>query len=198
MRAGRLCLPYASISSASVLKTREQRARDFAVACMPWRAVKTLAAILMPKKGSEAATRLDARGFALEGTQVVQAAAAHAALRDQLNAVDEGRVERENTFHAHAVGNLAHRKGGAGGAALDADNVTLEDLDTFFFAFHNAQVHFHRVAGAKRGKIHALVFQFNFPDDVHRELLANPGGLLRRCKAAPMRSGRRVASVVVA
>ena len=64
MRAGRLARRKRVFQALTVLKTREQRARDFAVACMPWRAVKTLAAVLMPKKGSEAATRLDARGFA--------------------------------------------------------------------------------------------------------------------------------------
>ena len=85
--------------------------------------------------------------------------------------VDEGGVQGEDAFHAHAVRDLAHGEGGVGGAALDADHVALEHLNTLFFAFHNAQMHFHRVAGAKHGHIHTHVFTFNFLNDIHALLL---------------------------
>ncbi len=81
--------------------------------------------------------------------------------------VDEGGVEGEDTLNANAFGNFAHSKAGAGGAAVNADDAALENLDALFFTFDNAQVNLDGVAGTEGRQIRALVFAFDFANDIH-------------------------------
>ena len=85
--------------------------------------------------------------------------------------VDEGGVQGEDTFHAHAVGDLANGHGSAHGAAVHTDHVALEHLDTFLFTFDDTEVHFHGVAGLESGNIKAHLFAFDLFDDGHVLLL---------------------------
>ena len=110
---------------------------------------------------------LDAGCLAFEFTQVVQTAATHETAGYDIDVVDEGGVEGEDTLNTNAVGNLAHSKGGASGAAVNADDAALENLNTLFFAFNNAQVNLDGVAGTEGRQIRALIFAFDFANDIH-------------------------------
>ena len=81
--------------------------------------------------------------------------------------IDEGGVEGEDTLNTNAFGDLAHREGAAGGAAVNANDIALENLDALLFAFDNAQVNLDGVAGTEFRDIHAHIFAFDFANDVH-------------------------------
>lgn len=80
-------------------------------------------------------------------------------------------MQGEDTFHAHAVGDLTNGHGSAHGAAVHTDHVALEHLDTFLFTFDDTEVHFHGVAGLESGNIKAHLFAFDLFDDGHVLLL---------------------------
>jgi len=114
--------------------------------------------------------RLDAGSLAFQLAEVVQTAAAYATLGNYFNPFNKRRMEGKHAFHAHAVGNLAHGEGTASGAAMQADNVPLENLDTFLFAFNNAHVHLYGIPGLEAGNIHTQLFLFNHLNLVHHTL----------------------------
>ena len=111
--------------------------------------------------------RLNTSGFTFELTQVVKTATANFTFGDEFNALDEGGVQGEDTLYTNAVRDFTNGKGAVGAAFLEADNVTMENLDTFFFAFNNTHVNFHVVASSKAGVIHAQVLLFNSLDFIH-------------------------------
>jgi hypothetical protein len=60
---------------------------------------------------------------------------------------------RENSFDAHAVGNLANGKSFAYSRTLASDDETLEDLNTALVTFNDADVNFKFIAGTEIRKV---------------------------------------------
>src|SRR5208337_2489166 len=102
---------------------------------------------------------LDASSFATQVAQVVEAGAAHTALANYVNRSDGGRVQRENALHSRAETHAAHGKRGTAGSSLLRDHHAFKRLDAFLdflaFAFQQADVYPHGVAGAKLGEVFA-------------------------------------------
>ena len=71
-----------------------------------------------------------------EVTEVEDAGAANLAELVNLDAVDEGRLEREDSFYTHATGNFAHREGsGERIHAFHLNNYSAELLESLFITF---------------------------------------------------------------
>ena len=74
-------------------------------------------------------------------------------------------VHREGALDTDAVAELADRVGLLQAAALDADDVTLEDLDALFAALDDAHVHLQFVA---RAEVRGVVTERVVVDEVGR------------------------------
>src|SRR3989339_931450 len=69
---------------------------------------------------------LDPCRLAGQVAQVKELGPAHAAFADQLDTLNDRRVEREDTLYAHTVGNFPHGKGGVHAAAAPLKNHAFE------------------------------------------------------------------------
>src|SRR5688572_18173848 len=99
---------------------------------------------------------LDLGGLAAQVAQVVELRAAHVTAGDDLDLVDDRRVEREGPLDTDAEGDLADGEGAADAAAVDADHDTLEDLDPGPVALDDLHVHLDGVTRAEAGDVVAL------------------------------------------
>ena len=109
--------------------------------------------LILPRKKSEffkgllvQSLFLDLRGGADLITQIVQFRAADAALTQNLEASDTRGMNRENTFHALAVGDAAQRDRLGDAATITRNHNALEGLNTLFAAFNDLHANFQRVA----------------------------------------------------
>lgn len=93
---------------------------------------------------------LDAGGLAAQVAQVIELGPAHVAAALDRDAVDGGAVALEHTFHALAVGDLAHGEGGIQAAVAHGDNDAFEGLQAFAFAF--LHLHDNGVAKCEAGR----------------------------------------------
>ena len=73
---------------------------------------------------------LDLCSFALQAAQIVQLRPADLTLAHHLNAVHTGRMQRERTLYADAIGHAADGEGFAGTAVTAGDDGTFESLLT--------------------------------------------------------------------
>src|SRR5689334_7614259 len=80
-------------------------------------------------------------GLALALPQVEQAGPAHTTGAHHLDLLEDRRVHGENSLHARAVRHLANRKRSIGTTAAQGDHDAFEHLNTFLFAFFDADVH---------------------------------------------------------
>lgn len=78
-------------------------------------------------------------------TQIVQLRSANLTLADHLYAVNNRRVQRENTLNTAAMCNTANSKGFADAAVLLCDYSTLEYLDTALVAFLDSYVNLYGI-----------------------------------------------------
>ena len=108
---------------------------------------------------------LDLGRLALQGTQVVQLGATHLAVTDDLHMVHTGRMDRERTLDANAVGHAANRKGFAHAAVAHGNHSTLKRLKTLAAALHNLDLHAHGVANGDLGQIGTELRCFDRTDD---------------------------------
>lgn len=92
---------------------------------------------------------LDAGLLAGEIAQVIEFCAANLTVLVDGDRFDEGRFNREDTFHSDAVGNLAHGEALFVLMARDADYHTAILLDTFLVALFDTVSDSDGVAGAK-------------------------------------------------
>src|SRR5205085_1260988 len=87
------------------------------------------------------ATFLDPRGLPLQIAQEIELGAPHPTTPDHRDALDDGRVQREDPLHADPVGNLADREGSADALAVQADDLALEGLDALLVLLADPDVH---------------------------------------------------------
>ena len=93
---------------------------------------------------------LDAGLLAREVAQVVDAGAANHTDLVDLDLLDVGRIEREDTLDTHAVRNLADREHLGLALALDLDNHTAEALEALLAALDDLVGHGDGVTGLER------------------------------------------------
>ena len=96
---------------------------------------------------------LDTGFLAGQTSQIVDAGPTHDAYLVDLDMVDVGRIEREDTFHADAVGNLTDREHFGNTAALDLNYGAAETLQTLLAALDDPVRHGNRVAALERGDV---------------------------------------------
>src|SRR5690606_35370694 len=94
----------------------------------------------------------DAGGFAAPVTQIVELGAPHLAASYDLDTFHQWRVDREDTFHALAIGNLADGEILVEPRAGARDAHALEGLDARPGTLGHAHEHAHGVTGRKGGK----------------------------------------------
>src|SRR5262249_45175816 len=87
------------------------------------------------RDGLEFLGLLDAGGFALAPTEIIQLGAPDASLADDFNRADHRRVHGKNPFDANAEADAPHREAFAKKRAAPVYHDAFEGLDTFFFAF---------------------------------------------------------------
>jgi hypothetical protein len=88
---------------------------------------------------------LHARRLALQLAQEVQLRAADLGGAQDLDLVDDRRVEREDALDALAERDLADREGRARAAPVHADHHAFEHLDALLVAFAHLDVYLHGV-----------------------------------------------------
>ncbi len=81
--------------------------------------------------------------------EIVELGATHFAFRNNLDLGDTWAVERVNTLHSGAVGNLANSEGLVDSGAADGKHDALKHLDTLFTAFDHAIVDLDGVTDAE-------------------------------------------------
>lgn len=91
--------------------------------------------------------------LAAKCTQVVELCAAHVTAADELDVIDDRRVDWELTLDSHLERNLANVERLANPVTVTADNDALENLDTATVTFNNVYVNLHRVADAEVGNV---------------------------------------------
>lgn len=96
-----------------------------------------------------------AEAAALAGTlaEEVELGAAGIAATDKLNRCDHGAVEGKLTFNADFIDDFADGDHLADAATFTDDDDALEDLLTFFFAFHDSEGDGDSIAYIKLGDV---------------------------------------------
>src|SRR4051812_47570287 len=102
------------------------------------------------------AALLDLGGLAAQVAQVVELRPPHVATGDDLDLLEDRRVQREGALDTDPEGDLADGEGAADAGALDPDADALEDLDARAVALDDLDVHLEGVAGAELGDVVAL------------------------------------------
>src|SRR3954447_3510070 len=105
---------------------------------------------------SDLAAFLDLGGLPAQVAQVVQLGPADVTAGDDLDLLEDRRVEREGPLDTHAEGDLADGERTADAGAVDTDHDTLEDLDAGPRALDDLDVHLDGVTGAELGKVGTL------------------------------------------
>src|SRR5690348_11890894 len=105
---------------------------------------------------SDLAAFLDLGGLPAKVAQVVQLRPADVAAGDDLDLLEDRRVERERPLDTHTEGDLADRERASDAGALEPDHDALEDLDAGAGALRDLDVDLDGVAGAELGKVVAL------------------------------------------
>lgn len=81
--------------------------------------------------------------------EIVELGATHFACRNNLDLGDTWAVERVNTLHSGAVGNLANSEGLVDSGAADGKHDALEHLDALLTAFDHPIVDLYGVTDAE-------------------------------------------------
>lgn len=110
---------------------------------------------------------LDAGGLTAKVTQVIQFCTANLTAADDVDVIDDGRVQREDTLDADAKADLADCHGLACSAVFACDANALKSLQTLFIAFLNADVNAKRVARLKRRDILFKLCLFDNVQSIH-------------------------------
>ena len=92
--------------------------------------------------------------LALQLAQEIQLRAANTGSPQDVDLVDDRRVQREDALDALAERDLAHGKGRARPAAVHPDHHPLEHLDAFLVAFTHLHVHANGIARLDRRTLH--------------------------------------------
>jgi hypothetical protein len=82
----------------------------------------------------------DTRRFTAQLTQVVKFRAAHTTAANDVDMIDDRRMERENSFNADAERDFANRHGFARAAVFAGDDDAFKNLQAFLVAFLDANV----------------------------------------------------------
>ena len=96
---------------------------------------------------------LDTCSLTAEVTQVVKLCAADASATNNVDMINNCRVQREDAFDADAEADLADGDRLTGSAVLAGDADALKDLEAFLVAFLDADVHLEGVARGKSGNV---------------------------------------------
>ena len=104
---------------------------------------------------------LDLGSLALTLTQVVELCSAHLTVPDHINMVDAGRVDRESTLDADAVGNAANGKRLADTAVPLRNHGAFERLKTFAVAFNNLDPDAYGITDTESRKIAANLLRLD-------------------------------------
>ena len=83
----------------------------------------------------------DTGGLAAKVAKVIKLCTTDLTAADDVDVVDHGRMQREDTLDADAKADLADRDGLADAAVFAGDADAFEHLKTFLVAFLNADVH---------------------------------------------------------
>jgi hypothetical protein len=79
-------------------------------------------------------------------------------------------MERENTFDANTIGNLAHGKRRIESIIVAFDADALEHLDTLFIPFDDLYMHPYRITGFEPGDINTIILFFKCFQTLHSSL----------------------------
>src|SRR6185369_13120262 len=85
---------------------------------------------------------LDTGRFSAQVANVIKLGTTHASGTNHFDFVDDLRVKRENAFDAMAEGDLADGKSRSDAAVFLRDTHAFKNLNTFFIAFTDLDVHF--------------------------------------------------------
>src|SRR6516225_8494514 len=95
----------------------------------------------------------DPRRFALQLTQVIKLRSPNTAGAHDLDFLDSGRMQGEDTFHPVAKGDLANGESGVARTTPQSNGRSLEDLYTFLVAFLDLNVDANCVPCAELGNV---------------------------------------------
>src|SRR5690606_32697580 len=126
----------------------------------------------LPASALVVAALRDTCAFAGAAAQVIELRPANDAAADKRNALDIGRIEREDALHAFAERNLAHGEIAAHAAVRTGDADAFEILHAGAFTLDHAHADAHSVAGAEIGNVLPVGkladrFGFELLDQVH-------------------------------
>ena len=110
----------------------------------------------------------DTGSFTTTLTQVEQAGTANPAKRDDLDLLDTRGMKGKGLFYPDTtMGDLAHGKSGVHLAAFTLENNSLENLDTLFVAFNNADMYFNSITRTEVRMVKAHLLLVDFINDIH-------------------------------
>lgn len=127
----------------------------------------------------------DLCGLTAKLAQVVELGAANVTTANELDVVDDRRVDGELTLDAHLEGNLTDCEGFTDSVTATSDDDTLEDLDTASATFDDVYVNLDGVADSEVGDVALQRRCVNGIKLLHDDSLsALASGRLRGCSVA--------------
>src|SRR5580698_7309355 len=139
-------------SSAPAMNSKPRARRS--LSRMPWHFQRAVAfpsfrarAMSCPACGLSAF--LEASGFSLQSTQVIELGAADLASAHHVDFIDDGGAQRKNALNAVAEADLADRYGLAHACILAGEHCAFKNLNALFFAFLDLDVNLDGVAGTE-------------------------------------------------
>src|SRR6185369_16238828 len=114
----------------------------------------------------------DACGFTAQSTEVVKLCSSDAAALDEIDVVDNRRVQRENSFDADAKTRLSHCDRFARASMFARDHDAFKSLQSLFgLGLFNPHVYTDRIAWLKLWNITTQLRLFNFVQSIHCSML---------------------------
>src|SRR6185503_5746962 len=110
----------------------------------------------------------DTGGLTSQTTQVIELGPAYAAALDQVDVIDDRRVQRKNSLDADAEARFSDGDRFARATVLASDHDTFECLQSFLrFGFLDAHVNAYRIARLKLRNVIPQLGLFNIIQSIH-------------------------------
>lgn len=103
--------------------------------------------------------------FTATAAQVEESGSAYATTGDNFDLLDSWIMQSKGLLDTDTVGNFSYGVGGVHGAAFTSDYHALEDLDTLFASFDDADMYLDGITGTELRVIHTHLLSFDFIDD---------------------------------
>ena len=113
----------------------------------------------------------DPSGLSPQAPQVKELGPSHLRSVEHIDMIDPGRVERKDSLHTNAIGDLTHGEGRPDSTFLFPYDNPFEGLDPLLLPLHDLHVDLYCVSNSQIGEVSPQLFPFNHFHRIHLILL---------------------------